>query len=70
MKTSLNIPDKLMKAAMRRAKAPTRTRAVVMALEEFVRRQEVDELLELEGKIGYWSRDEWWEFRHGKPRAR
>ncbi len=70
MKATVNIPDSLIQEAMRRSSAATRTRVVIEALEEYVRRRRVNALLELEGRIGYWDRNEWHRFRHGKTRSR
>jgi Arc/MetJ family transcription regulator len=49
MKTTIDIPDDLMKEAVRYTKATTKRDAVVGGLREFVRRQKVDELVKLLG---------------------
>jgi Arc/MetJ family transcription regulator len=50
MKTTVDIPDKLLKEAMRRSKATTKREAVVTALEEYNRRRRLEELLAHIGK--------------------
>jgi Arc/MetJ family transcription regulator len=50
MKTTVDIPEKLLKEAMRRSKATTKREAVVAALEEYNRRRQVEEMLSRMGK--------------------
>jgi Arc/MetJ family transcription regulator len=45
MKTTLNIPEDLIKTAMSLAKNRTKTQTVIIALQEFVRRKKVDKIL-------------------------
>ena len=45
MKTTVDIPDELLKEVMRRSKATTEREAVLMALEEYNRRHRMEELL-------------------------
>ena len=50
MKTTVDIPEKLLKEAMRRSKATTKREAVVASLEEYNRRRQVEEMLSRMGK--------------------
>jgi Arc/MetJ family transcription regulator len=59
MKTTLNIPEDLIKTAMSLAKNRTKTQTVIIALQEFVRRKKVDKILAHEGKLefdGTWEK--------------
>lgn len=47
MRTSMNIPKKLLKEAVKVSGAPTQTRAVVLGLEELIRKRRLEALLKL-----------------------
>jgi Arc/MetJ family transcription regulator len=51
MRTTLNIDDEALAAAMRHAGDRTKTAVINEALREFARRREVAELLTLRGKV-------------------
>ena len=51
MKTTVDIPDKALRDAMRFTGAKTKREAVVQALEEFNRRREVEALIALAGSF-------------------
>jgi Bacterial antitoxin of type II TA system, VapB len=51
MKTTVNIPDKVLGDAMRHTKAKTKREAIVKALEEMNRRYSQAELLKYTGKF-------------------
>jgi Arc/MetJ family transcription regulator len=51
MKTTVNIPDKVLRDAMRHTKAKTKREAIVKALEEMNRRHSQAELLKYSGKF-------------------
>lgn len=51
MRTTLNLDDDAIEAAMRYAEGRTRTEVVNEALRGFVRRRRLRELLELRGKV-------------------
>jgi Arc/MetJ family transcription regulator len=51
MKTTVNIPDKTLRDAMRYTKAKTKREAIVKALEEMNRRHSQTELLKYTGKF-------------------
>jgi Arc/MetJ family transcription regulator len=50
MKTTIDIPDSVLKEAMKNTKASTKREAVVRGLEEFNRRKRLEALLERSGK--------------------
>lgn len=66
MKTTLNIPDGLIDKAVSLSGAQTKTQAVIIALEELIRRREVERLLEMAGSLDFASDDEMDELRHGR----
>ena len=51
MRATLNIPDKLLAEVQKATKKPSKTQAIVTAMEEFVRRKKIEALLALKGKI-------------------
>ncbi len=60
MRTNIDIDDKLMAEAMKYTKAKTKKEAVVIALEDIVRRNKQLGILKLVGKIdGDWDIDAW-----------
>jgi Arc/MetJ family transcription regulator len=60
MRTNIDIDDKLMAEAMKATNAKTKKEAVVIALEEVVRRKRQLGILKLLGKIdGDWDIDAW-----------
>jgi Arc/MetJ family transcription regulator len=64
MKTTLNIPDDLIKTAMSLSRISTKTEAVVVALREYIRKKKIEKILEQEGKLQF---DETWEkSRHAR----
>jgi hypothetical protein len=52
MKTTIDIPDRELKDAMRFTKAKTKRQAVVTVLEEFNRRRRMAELVKYSGTFG------------------
>jgi Arc/MetJ family transcription regulator len=64
MKTTMNVPDELLAEALRLSGEKTRTRAVVVALEEFVRRRRVDALLGEAGTFDFATDQELEQVRH------
>ncbi len=60
MRTNIDIDDKLMAEAMKYTKAKTKKEAVVIALEDIVRRNKQLGIIDLMGKIeGDWDIDAW-----------
>jgi Arc/MetJ family transcription regulator len=64
MKTTLNIPDELIKKAMSLAKHRTKTETVIIALQEYVRLKKIEKILEQEGKLQF--EDTWERSRHAR----
>ncbi len=58
MKTTIDIPEKALADAMRYTGAKTKREAVVKALEEFNRRQLVEDLISSFGTLDFASNDE------------
>ena len=60
MRTNIDIDDKLMAEAMDAANVKTKKEAVVVALEDLVRRKKQLGMLKYMGKIeGHWDIDAW-----------
>ena len=51
MRATLNIPDKLLDDVQSLSGEKSKTRAIVTAMEDFVRRRRMDALISLRGKI-------------------
>ena len=58
MKTTLNIPEDLIKKAMSLAKHKTKTETVIVALQEYIRKKKIEKIMEYQGKLQF---DETWE---------
>ena len=61
MRATLNIPDELIAEVQKITGAKSKTRAVVVAIEEFIRQKKMKELLALRGKIQIdydWEKEE------------
>ena len=64
MKTTLNIPEDLIKKAMLLTKHRTKTETIVVALQEYVRQKKIEKILKHQGKLQF---DETWEkSRHAR----
>lgn len=53
MKTTLNIPEDLIKEAMSLSKHRTKTKTVLVALQEYIRQKQIDKILGQEGKLQF-----------------
>jgi hypothetical protein len=51
MRATLNIPDKIISEVQKMTGEKSRTKAIVIAMEEFIRQRRIKELLNLQGKI-------------------
>lgn len=61
MRTTINIRDELLDALMKRTKARTKTMAIELAIEEYLERQSIEDLIALSGKIDIdpdWEKEE------------
>jgi predicted transcriptional regulator len=52
MRTTINIRDGLMDALLARTKARTKTKAIEMAVKDYVEKKSIEDLISLSGKIG------------------
>lgn len=64
MRTTLNLPHDLVQEAERLSGSPTKTGAIVIALEEYVRRQKIKRLVRAAGSLKL--NDSWEKMRHGR----
>ncbi|HKN19314.1 MAG TPA: type II toxin-antitoxin system VapB family antitoxin [Dissulfurispiraceae bacterium] len=64
MKTTLNIPDDLIKEAMTVSTSRTKTDAVIAGLKELIRQKKIDNVLSSAGKLEF--SDKWEKARHGR----
>ncbi len=64
MKTTLNIPEELLREAQRLSKCKTKTETVVKALNEYVRRLRIEKILSHAGKLQ--MTEDWDKIRHGR----
>ncbi len=62
MKTTLNIPDELVKEAMMVSKSKTKTEAVITGLRELIRQRKIERVLTSVGKLQF--SDQWKKARH------
>jgi len=51
MRTTLDIPDNLVNEAMKATHIKTKTKVIITALEQLIRRAQLSELKEFKGKI-------------------
>jgi Arc/MetJ family transcription regulator len=51
MRTTLDIPDELLNEAMKAARINTKTKVIITALEDLIRKSKSSELKEFKGKI-------------------
>jgi hypothetical protein len=62
MKTTLNIPEDLVKRTMKLSKSKTKTAAIITAMEEYVRRKKLEDIIGMKGKLRF--SDDWEKARH------
>lgn len=51
MRTTLDLPEDLLKKAMKAAHIKTKTRVIITALEELIRKSRISELKNFKGKV-------------------
>ncbi|GBE00406.1 hypothetical protein BMS3Abin07_02457 [bacterium BMS3Abin07] len=51
MRTTLDLPEKLLKEAMESTHIQTKTKVIITALEELIRKSKISELKNFKGKI-------------------
>lgn len=64
MKTTLNIPEDLVKKTMQLSKSRTKTEAIITALKEYIRRKRLEDIIGMEGKLKF--SDDWEKARHAR----
>lgn len=61
MRTTLNIPDKLIKELHRLSNEKSKTKAVSIAIKDYIRRKKIEHFLSLSGKVHIdydWEKEE------------
>jgi len=61
MRTTLNIPDELIKELHRISNEKSKTKAVSIAIKDYIRRKKIEHLLSLSGKVHMdydWKKEE------------
>ena len=61
MRTTLNIPDELIKELHRISNEKSKTKAVSVAIKDYIRRKKIEHLLSLSGRINIdydWEKEE------------
>ncbi len=61
MRATLNIPDDLIKEVQKVSGEKSKTRAVTIAMKEYIKQQKLKEILRLRGKTGFafdWEEEE------------
>ena len=64
MKTTLNIPEDLVKTAMALSRHRTKTETVIVALQEYVRLKKIEKILAHEGTLQF--ENTWEKSRHAR----
>ena len=64
MKTTLNIPEELINTAMSFSKTRTKTKTVVVALQEYIRLKKIEKIIENEGQLQF--ENTWERARHAR----
>ena len=73
MRTTLNIPDDLLAEVQKLSGQKSKTKAIIIAMEEFVRQKRIRELVALRGKIRIdynWKKEERLEIKAQKKRKK
>ncbi len=64
MKTTLNIPEELINTAMSFSKKRTKTKTVIVALQEYIRLKKIEKIIENEGQLQF--ENTWERARHAR----
>jgi len=73
MRATLNIPDELIAEVQKITGEKSKTRAITIAMKEFIRQQKIKELLVLRGKIEIdydWEKEEELEMKYQEERLK
>ncbi len=61
MRTTINVKDDLMEALMKRARVTSKTKAIELAIKEYLEKQAIEDLIALSGQIRIdldWEKEE------------
>ncbi len=61
MRTTINIQDDLMDALLAHTKAKTKTKAIELAIKDYIEKKSIEDLISLSGKINVdldWQKEE------------
>jgi Arc/MetJ family transcription regulator len=61
MRTTINIQDDLMDALLARTKSKTKTKAIELAIKDYIEKKSIEDLISLSGKINVdldWQKEE------------
>ena len=73
MRATLNIPDELLSEIQKISGEKSKTKAIIIAMEEFIRQKKMKELIALRGKIEInydWQKEEERELKSQKKREK
>lgn len=73
MRATLNIPDELLSEAQKITGEKSKTKAIIIAIREFIRQRKIKELIALRGKIKIdydWEKEEKLEIEAQKKREK
>lgn len=73
MRATLNIPDGLLSEVQKLSGKKSKTKAIISAMEEFIRQKKIKELIALRGKIQIdydWEKEEEHEMKAQKEREK
>ncbi|MFN3740322.1 MAG: type II toxin-antitoxin system VapB family antitoxin [Thermodesulfovibrionales bacterium] len=73
MRATLNIPDELLSEVQKLSGEKSKTKAIVKAMEEFIRQKKIQKLIALKGKVKIdydWKKEEEQEIAAQKKRRR
>ena len=73
MRATLNIPDELLSEVQKIAGEKSKTKAIIVAMQEFIKQRKLKELITLRGKIQIdydWEKEERLEIEAQKKRAK
>jgi len=61
MRTTINIQDDLMDALLARTRSKTKTKAIELAIKEYIEKKSIEDLISLSGKVSIdldWQKEE------------
>jgi metal-responsive CopG/Arc/MetJ family transcriptional regulator len=73
MRATLNIPDDLVKEVQKASGEKSKTKAIIVAMQEFIRQRKIKELIALRGKVQIeydWEKEEQLELKAQKKREK